>query len=59
MSFSIVHISDPHFGEVADLHKVSAVQNLVPDLEPNVTVISGDLTLRARLSILVRHVLHS
>ncbi len=48
MSFSIVHVSDPHFGEVADLHKVAAVENLVPDLEPDVTVISGDLTLRAR-----------
>lgn len=48
MSLSIVHVSDPHFGEVADLHKVWAVQNLVPDLEPDVTVVSGDLTLRAR-----------
>lgn len=48
MSFSIVHVSDPHFGDVADLAKVSAVENLVPDLEPDLTVISGDLTLRAR-----------
>ena len=48
MSFSMVHVSDPHFGDVADLHKIAAVENLVPDLEPDVTVISGDLTLRAR-----------
>ncbi len=48
MSFSIVHVSDPHFGDVADLHKIAAVENLVPDLEPDVTVITGDLTLRAR-----------
>jgi 3',5'-cyclic AMP phosphodiesterase CpdA len=48
VSFSIVHVSDPHFGDVADLAKVAAVENLVPDLEPDITVISGDLTLRAR-----------
>ena len=48
MSFSIVHLSDVHFGDVADLQKVAAVQNLLPDLEPDVTVLSGDLTLRCR-----------
>ena len=48
MSFSIVHLSDIHFGYVADLQKVVAVQNLIPDLEPDVTVLSGDLTLRSR-----------
>jgi 3',5'-cyclic AMP phosphodiesterase CpdA len=48
VSFSIVHVSDPHFGDVADLAKIAAVENLVPDLEPDITVISGDLTLRAR-----------
>ena len=48
MSFSIVHLSDTHFGDAADLRKIAAIENLVPDLEPDVTVISGDLTLRAR-----------
>ena len=48
MSFSIVHLSDIHFGDVADLQKVAAVQNLIPDLEPDVIVFSGDLTLRSR-----------
>ena len=48
MSFSIVHLSDPHFGDAADLRKIAGVENLVPDLEPDVVVISGDLTLRAR-----------
>ena len=48
MSFSIVHVSDPHFGDAADLRKIAGVANLVPDLEPDVVVISGDLTLRAR-----------
>lgn len=48
MSFSIVHVSDPHFGDATDLRKIAGVENLVPDLEPDVVVISGDLTLRAR-----------
>ena len=48
MTFSLVHLSDPHFGEVADLAQVEAVQGLIPDLEPRAIVISGDLTLRAR-----------
>lgn len=48
MSFSIVHLSDMHFGDVVDVPKIAAVENLVPDLEPDVTVISGDVTLRAR-----------
>ena len=48
MSFTLVHLSDPHFGGVADVAQVEAVQALVPDLEPRVIVISGDLTQRAR-----------
>jgi 3',5'-cyclic AMP phosphodiesterase CpdA len=48
MSFSIVHVSDLHFGDDPDLRKIASVENLVPDLEPDVIVISGDSTLRAR-----------
>ncbi len=48
MSFSVVHLSGTCFGEAADLRKIAAVENLVPDLEPDVVVISGDLTRRAR-----------
>ncbi|MBI4501441.1 MAG: metallophosphoesterase [Gemmatimonadetes bacterium] len=48
MTFSLLHLSDPHFGEVCDLTQVEAVQALIPDLEPRVIVISGDLSLRAR-----------
>jgi 3',5'-cyclic AMP phosphodiesterase CpdA len=48
MTFSLVHLSDPHFGEVCDVAQAEAVQELIPDLEPRVIVISGDLTLRAR-----------
>jgi len=48
MTFSLIHLSDPHFGEVCDLAQIEALQSLVPDLEPRVIVISGDLSLRAR-----------
>ena len=48
MTFTLVHLSDPHFGGVADPAQIEAVQALIPDLEPRVIVISGDLTQRAR-----------
>lgn len=48
MTFRIVHLSDPHFGEVADLRQIRAVEELVPDLDARVIVISGDLSLRSR-----------
>ena len=48
MTQSIVHLSDPHFGGVADRAQIEAVEELVPDLEPRVIVLSGDLSQRAR-----------
>ena len=48
MSFSIVHLADPHFGGVADLALIDGVEALVPDLEPRAIVIAGDLSQRAR-----------
>jgi 3',5'-cyclic AMP phosphodiesterase CpdA len=48
VTFSIVHLSDPHFGGVADLAQIAAVEELVPDLEPRVIVLTGDLSQRAR-----------
>lgn len=48
MTFSIVHLSDPHFGGAADLSQIVAVQELVPDLEPRVIVVTGDVSQRSR-----------
>ncbi len=48
MSFSIVHLGDPHFGGVADLALIEGVEALVPDLEPRLIVVAGDLSQRAR-----------
>ena len=48
MSFSIVHLADPHFGGVADLAHIEGIEALVPDLEPRAIVVAGDLSQRAR-----------
>ncbi len=48
MSFSIVHLGDTHFGGVADPALIEGVEALVPDLEPRVIVVAGDLSQRAR-----------
>ncbi len=48
MTFRIVHLSDTHFGRVADLRQIQAVEELVPDLDARLIVLTGDLTLRAR-----------
>jgi 3',5'-cyclic AMP phosphodiesterase CpdA len=48
VTFRIVHLSDVHFGGVADLKQVQAVEELVPDLDPRVIVLTGDLSQRSR-----------
>lgn len=48
MTFNLLHLSDPHFGAPVDLKQIDALQALVPDLEPRVIVVSGDLSQRAR-----------
>lgn len=48
MSFSLIHLSDLHFGGLVDLAQIEAVEALIPDLEPEAIVISGDVSQRAR-----------
>jgi len=48
MTVSLIHLSDLHFGGVADLAQIEAVEALIPDLEPDAIVLSGDLTQRSR-----------
>lgn len=48
MSLSLLHLADLHFGGVADLAQIEAVEALVPDLEPDLVVVAGDVTQRAR-----------
>jgi 3',5'-cyclic AMP phosphodiesterase CpdA len=44
----IAHLSDLHFGGYADLAQIEALETFLPTLGAAVTVISGDLSQRAR-----------
>ena len=48
MTVQIAHIGDLHFGGVADIPVVEALEHLLPDLRPDAIVIGGDLSQRAR-----------
>ena len=48
MTVQIAHIGDLHFGGVADIPVVEALERLLPDLRPDAIVIGGDLSQRAR-----------
>ena len=48
MTVQLLHISDLHFGALAELDEIEALEQLIPDLRPDAVVISGDLTQRAR-----------
>ena len=48
MTIQIAHIGDIHFGGVADIQVVEALERALPDLRPDAVVIAGDLSQRAR-----------
>ena len=48
MTVQLLHVSDLHFGGHADVAKVEALERMIPDLHPDVVVVSGDLAQRAR-----------
>ncbi|HKW40642.1 MAG TPA: metallophosphoesterase [Gemmatimonadales bacterium] len=48
MTVQLLHLSDPHFGGLAELDEIEALEQLIPDLRPDAVVISGDLSQRAR-----------
>jgi 3',5'-cyclic AMP phosphodiesterase CpdA len=45
---TVVHLSDLHFGGYADLAQIEALESFLPTLGASATVISGDLSQRAR-----------
>ena len=47
-SVSIAHISDLHFGGYADLAQIEGIEAFLPTLGVAATVVSGDLSQRAR-----------
>lgn len=48
MTVQIAHIGDMHFGGLADIAVVEALERMLPDLRPDAIVIGGDLSQRAR-----------
>ncbi|MBA3495733.1 MAG: metallophosphoesterase [Gemmatimonadales bacterium] len=45
---TIAHLSDLHFGGFADLRQIEALEDFIPTLGAAATVVSGDLSQRAR-----------
>lgn len=45
---TVVHLSDLHFGGYADLAQIEALENFLPTLGAAATVVSGDVSQRAR-----------
>ena len=45
---AIIHLSDLHFGGYADLAQIEALEDVLPTLGAAATVVSGDLSQRAR-----------
>ena len=48
MTVQIAHIADMHFGGLADIPAVEALERMLPDLRPDAIVIGGDVSQRAR-----------
>ena len=48
MTVQLLHVADLHFGAVADVPQVEALEQMIPDLRPDAVILSGDLTQRAR-----------
>ncbi len=48
MTVQLVHVADLHFGGVADIRQIEALEAMLPDLRPDAVVIGGDLSQRAR-----------
>lgn len=48
MTVQLLHLADLHFGGVADIRQIEALEQIIPDLRPDVVVISGDVAQRAR-----------
>ena len=48
MTVQLLHVSDLHFGGLADLDKIEGLEQMLPDLRPDAVVVTGDLSQRAR-----------
>jgi len=48
VTVQLVHVGDLHFGGVADIRQIEALEAMLPDLRPDAVVIAGDMSQRAR-----------
>jgi len=48
MTVQLLHLSDLHFGGLADVDQIEGLEQMLPDLRPDAVVVTGDLTQRAR-----------
>lgn len=48
MTVQILHLGDLHFGGLADVRQIEALESMLPDLRPDAVVIAGDVSQRAR-----------
>lgn len=44
----ILHVGDLHFGGVADIPQIEALERILPDVRPDAVVIAGDISQRSR-----------
>jgi 3',5'-cyclic AMP phosphodiesterase CpdA len=48
VTVQLLHLGDLHFGGVADVKQIEALEAMLPDVRPDAIVIAGDITQRAR-----------
>lgn len=48
MTVQLLHLADLHFGGLAEIAQIEALERMIPDLHPDAIVIAGDITQRAR-----------
>jgi 3',5'-cyclic AMP phosphodiesterase CpdA len=48
VTVQLLHLADLHFGGLSDVRQIEALEAMLPDLRPDVVVLGGDLSQRAR-----------
>jgi len=48
VTVQLLHVADLHFGRIADIRQIEALEHMIPDLRPDAVIVAGDLSQRAR-----------
>jgi 3',5'-cyclic AMP phosphodiesterase CpdA len=48
VTVQLLHLADPHFGSLAVIQHIEALEQMIPDLRPDAIVVAGDVSQRAR-----------